>query len=207
MTEGGSGRPRRGRRPGESKTRSAILVAARRLFADQGYDGASIRDIAAQAGVDPALVHHFYGNKEALFTAAMHLPNLPEQLGAALASDPAARAEGRLGELLVRTVVALWEDKALQRTAIGLLRSALTHERAAAMLRDFVRSAILARVADAVEAPDRDLRIALVASQVVGLLMTRYVLHVEPLASATGEEIAHAVGPTLQRYLSGQISM
>ncbi len=207
MTKGGSGRPRRGRRPGESKTRSAILVAARRLFADQGYDGASIRDIAAQAGVDPALVHHFYGNKEALFTAAMHLPNLPEQLGAALASDPAARAEGRLGELLVRTVVALWEDKALQRTAIGLLRSALTHERAAAMLRDFVRSAILARVADAVEAPDRDLRIALVASQVVGLLMTRYVLHVEPLASATGEEIAHAVGPTLQRYLSGQISM
>ncbi len=197
---------RRGRRPGESGTRSAILTAARKLFAEQGYDSASIRDIASAAGVDPALVHHYYGSKDSLFAAAMRLPNLPELVGGALAANPSAASDGRLGELLVRTIIRIWEDKTLQRTAIGLLRSALTHERAGAMLRDFVRGAILARVADRIDAPDRELRVSLVASQVVGLLMTRYILRMEPIASLDGEELVRAAGPTLQRYISGDLA-
>jgi AcrR family transcriptional regulator len=205
MSEGRNSTTRRGRRPGESGTRSAILTAARRLFAEQGYDSASIRDIASAAGVDPALIHHYFGNKDSLFTAAMRLPNLPELLGGALAANPSAAAEGRLGEVLVRTVIRIWEDKSLQRTATGLLRSALTHDRASGMLRDFVRRAILGRVADRIDAPDRELRVSLVASQVIGLLMTRYILRVEPIASLNDEQLVQAVAPTLQRYISGDL--
>ncbi|MDA8344302.1 MAG: TetR family transcriptional regulator [Thermaerobacter sp.] len=203
--DGGNRRSRRGRRPGESGTRNAILAASRKRFAEQGYDNASIRDIAVAAGVDPALVHHYYGSKESLFIAAMRLPNIPGLVGKALESDPEALAEGRLGELLARTVVMIWEDKTLQRTAIGLLRSALTHERAAAMLRDFVRSTIFGQIASTLRSPDAEYRVSLAASQVIGLLMARYVLRVEPLASASGQEVVRAIGPALQRYLAGDI--
>lgn len=206
MTEGqGAGR-RRGRRPGGTTTRSAILASARALFAEQGYDRTGIREIAAKADVDPALVHHFFGSKEELFSAAMRLPNIPDLVAQVLARDPEALVQGRLGELLARLVLTVWEDKAVQRPALGLLRSALTHPRAAAMLRDFAREAILARIATLLPAPNRELRVSLAASQVVGLLMARHVLHLEPLASASADEVVRAIGPTLQRYLAGDVS-
>ncbi len=135
---------RTGRRAGDSGTREAILAASRKRFAEHGYDGATIRGIAADAGVDPALVHHFYGTKERLFAAAMRLPVVPgELLGAALAAGPADPAES-LGEHLVRTVLQAWEVHEIRDVFVGLIRSASTSAQATTMLREFVTEAIVA---------------------------------------------------------------
>jgi AcrR family transcriptional regulator len=206
-------RSRSGRRAGDSGTREAILEAARRRFADQGYDGATIRGIAGDAGVDPALVHHFYGSKEALFAAAMRLPAVPsEVITAALAGLPSG---GSLGEHLVRTALAVWESTEVRGVFLGLLRSALTSERAADMLREFVTEAILGPVAALARAGggraadedpgDTAYRAAAVGSQMLGLALTRYVLRLGPIASAGVDDLAATIGPTLDRYLTGDI--
>ncbi len=206
------GRARRsGRRGGDSGTREAILAAARARFGDLGYDRATIRGIAADAGVDAALVHHFYGSKERLFVAAMRLPvNPSDVLDRALA--PGARDEGRgLGEHLVRTVLGVWDVAEMRASFLGLLRSATTSEQAAAMLREFATGAILGRLAEVAqqaapgEAGDAEYRAALVASQVLGLALTRYVLELHALKRASTDDLAAAIGPTLDRYLSGQV--
>jgi AcrR family transcriptional regulator len=207
------GRPsgrRSGRRGGDSGTREAILAAARARFGDLGYDRATIRDIAADAGVDPALVHHFYGKKESLFVAAMRLPVNPlEILDAALA--PGARDDSRgLGEHLLRILLGVWDVAEMRATFLGMLRSATTSEQAAAMLREFATGSILSRVAQlARAAPDGDgdagYRAALVASQVLGLALTRYVLELDALKQASSDDLAAAIGPTLDRYLSGDL--
>ncbi len=222
---------RTGRRGGDSGTREAILAAARKRFGDHGYDGATIRGIAADAGVDAALVHHFYGSKEHLFAAAMRLPVHPgEVIAAALA--PGAREPGRpLGEHLLRAVLGAWDVAEVRATFLGLLRSAVTSEQAAAMMREFVTDAILSRLAGAAGADlagvspadagagaagrgaagaeqggaDPDFRAALIASQVLGLALVRYVLELRPLATAGTEELAAAIGPTLERYLTGDL--
>mgnify|MGYP000743041858 CR=1 FL=1 len=188
-----------GRRPGRSGTREAILAAARSRFAELGYEGATIRAIAAEAGVDPALVHHYFGTKEQLFAAAVRLPFPPgEVLAEALRAEPE-----RMGEAIVRAALTAWEDPATQEAAMGLLRAAASNERAAAMLRGFVEATIIGPIARATGAPDAPLRAALAASQVVGLALARYLVRVEPLASASPEELVRRVGPTLQRYLTG----
>ena len=208
------GRPRHsGRRGGDSGTREAILAAARARFGELGYDHATIRKIAADAGVDAALVHHFYGTKEELFAAAMRLPVNPGQvLAAALA--PGARDEGQsLGEHLLGTVLGVWEVAEIRATFLGLLRSAPTSEQAVVMLREFLAGAILGPLAQAAReaAPgaggqDAGYRAALVASQVLGLGLTRYVLEVEPLAQASSADLIAAIAPNLDRYLSGDLS-
>jgi AcrR family transcriptional regulator len=213
------GRARRaGRRAGESGTREAILAAARAQFADRGYDGATIRAIAAAAGVDPALVHHFHGSKEQLFAAAMRLPVVPsEVLTAALA--PGGRGPGAsLGEHLVRTVLGVWESEEVRGPFLGLLRSAVTSEQAAAMLREFLTEAILGPVARAAAAEARatgeaadpgqagvEFRAAIAASQMLGLALARYVLALGPVAAASPDDLAAAIGPTLERYLTGDL--
>ena len=170
---------RTGRRAGDSGTREAILAASRKRFAEHGYDGATIRGIAADAGVDPALVHHFYGTKERLFAAAMRLPVVSgELLGAALAAGPADPAES-LGEHLVRTVLQAWEVHEIRDVFAGLIRSA--------------------------DPAGARYRASLVASQVVGLGLTRYVLGLEPLAAADLDALVAAVGPTVDRYLTGDL--
>ena len=200
---------RSGRRGGDSGTREAILAAARTRFGDYGYDGATIRAIAADAGVDAALVHHFYGTKERLFAAAMRLPLSPGEIVAA-ALAPGAREPGRdLGEHLLRTVLAAWDVAEMRATFLGVLRSAVTSEQAAGMLREFATEAILGRIAQA-SAPgppgaDAQFRAALVASQVLGLALTRYVLELDPLVRAGTDDLAAAIGPTLERYLTGEI--
>ncbi|MBO0814295.1 MAG: TetR family transcriptional regulator [Actinobacteria bacterium] len=207
------GRARRsGRRGGDSGTKEAILAAARARFGDLGYDRTTIRGIAADAGVDPALVHHFYGSKEQLFAAAMRLPVNPrEVLDAALA--PQARGQDQsLGEHLLRTVLGVWEVAEIRATFLGLLRSAPTSEQAVVMLREFLAGAILGPLAQAVqqatakgEREDAAYRAALVASQVLGLGMTRYVLEVPPLAQVSSDDLVAAIAPNLDRYLSGDL--
>jgi AcrR family transcriptional regulator len=228
-----------GRRAGDSGTREMILDAARHRFAEHGYDGATIRSIAADASVDPALVHHFFGSKEQLFVAAMRLPFAPgEMILAALA--PGARAPGvSAGEQLIRTALRAWDDPAVRRTFLGLLRSALTSEQAARMLREFISETILGPVAQAARADgaaeagngadagggelagadgvagsgagaaggnaDAEYRAAMIASQVLGLAVTRFVLALGPVAAASPDDLAATIGPTLQRYLTGEI--
>jgi AcrR family transcriptional regulator len=202
---------RSGRRGGDSGTREAILAAARARFGELGYDRTTIRGIAADAGVDAALVHHFYGNKERLFVAAMRLPVNPlEILDAALA--PGARDEDRgLGEHLLRIVLGVWDVAEMRATFLGILRSATTSEQAAAMLREFATGTILTRIARVAQhaAPDggsdAEYRAALVASQVLGLALTRYVLELDALKQVSADDLAAAIGPTLDRYLSGDV--
>jgi len=202
-------RTRTGRRTGDSGTREAILAAARAQFAEHGYDGATIRAIAAAAAVDPALVHHFYGSKERLFAAAMQLPFVPSEIISAALAEIADRPGESAGEHMVRSALALWETAEVRGALTGLLRSALTSEQAAVMLREFLADAILKPVASVVAGADPDstpFRASLVATQMLGLAITRYVLQLGPVAAASTDELAAAVGPAIERYLAGDIS-
>ena len=197
-----------GRRAGESGTREAILRAARDQFADCGYDGATIRAIAAAAGVDPALVHHFYGTKERLFAAAMQLPVVPSEAITAALADAARSPDETVGHYLVSAALALWDSEELRGSFQALLRSALTSEQAAVMLREFLSEAILrpvASVADDTDPASTPFRASLVASHMLGLALTRYVLRFGPVAAASAEELAAAIGPTIDRYLTGDL--
>ena len=206
--------PRRGpgRRPGESRTREAILDAARRRFGEQGYDGTTIRGIAADAGVNPALVHHFYGTKERLFAAAMRLPVVPSEIITVVLGaerDRLGAEFGRhIGEILIGTVLRAWDVADIRTAFLGLLRAAATTEQGVVMLREFVTSTILAsltEVAGLSDDAEGRYRATLVASQVVGLGFARYVLGLEPLAAASNDDLVAAIGPTVQRYLTGDI--
>jgi len=189
---------RTGRRPGDSGTRQAILAAARHSFGNGGYAGTTIRGVARAAGVDPALVHHYFGSKDALFTAALELPVDP----AVLVPHLLAGGLDGLGERVVRTFLGIWDATPGQGPMLALLRSAVSDERAAASLRDFLSRVVLGPLAEASGGQDAPLRAALAASQMVGLAITRYVVKLEPVASATPDLLGPAIGPTLQRYLT-----
>jgi AcrR family transcriptional regulator len=194
--------PRTGRRPGNQDTREAILAAARDAFAERGYDGASIRLIAGAAGVDPALVHHYFGTKDQLFLDAIQAPIDPGKIiPEALAGDRAG-----MGERLVRTMLSVWDSPA-GGAAAGMLRSAVGNDLIAKMLRELVVRRIFRRITrvldlDPAEAP---VRLNLVASQVAGVIMTRYIIRLEPMASLDPETIVALVGPTVQRYLDAPL--
>jgi AcrR family transcriptional regulator len=198
---------RTGRRAGDSGTREAILESARQQFAEHGYGGATIRAIAAGAGVDPALVHHFHGTKERLFAAAMRLPVVPSEVITAALADGLRPPGVSAGEHLVRSALTLWETDGLQESFQGLLRSAVTSEPAAAMLREFLTEVILGPVASVAGGtdPERAFRASMVASQMLGLAMTRYVLRFGPVATASQDELVAAIGPNIDRYLAGDL--
>ena len=191
----------RGRRPGAGDTREQILAAARERFAAHGYDRTRIRDVAADARVDPALVHYYFESKDGLFVAAMQLPLRPAEV---IAPVLAGGVDG-LGERIARRVLGVWGDPANRAALLAIVQSASAHPGAAAALREFVRHDIVARIAGAIEADRPELRANLVASQIVGLVAARYVVQVEPLAGLEAEEIVPLVGPTLQRYIDGPL--
>ena len=190
-----------GRRPGESGTRAAVLAAAREAFGMQGYGATSVRAVARTAGVDPSLVLHYFGSKDGLFAAAIELPVDPAEVVAGLL---AGGADG-LGERIVRTFLAVWDASPGQGPMLAMLRSAVSHEDAAAMLRELLLRVMLRPLAVGAGGDDPDLRAALLASQVAGLAITRYVLRLEPVTSASADELAPLLGPTLQRYLTGEL--
>ena len=192
---------RTGRRPGASGTREAILAAARRRFADDGYRGATIRAIAGDAEVDPALVHHYFGTKQELFATVLDLPASPADLIERLAAvDP-----GEVGRRVIETFLEVWDEPARRERMKILLRTAMVDETAARMIREFVIGSLLAPVATRVGAGDAPIRATLVASQLVGFAFVRYLLEIEPLASASTDQIVEAYAPTLQRYLTGSL--
>ena len=192
---------RAGRRPGAEDTRGRILDAARAAFGDRGFDGATIRDMAARAGVDAALVHHYFGTKQQLFVAAMEMP---VDFAAAMPAIAAGPTE-RLGERFAAFVLELWDRPEVRPLLLGVVRSASTDPVAAAMLRRMLAEGPLLTLATALDRPDAGLRAALAGSQLIGLAMARLVVGVEPLASADREVLARAVGPTIQRYLVGDL--
>jgi AcrR family transcriptional regulator len=193
---------RTGRRPGVSGTREAILGAARRAFAEHGYQHATVRGVADLAGVDPALVHHYFGTKQELFVAAVQLPVNPvEQLMAVLNED-----SDQAGRRMVETFLSVWDHAATQNPLLALIRSAVGDEHAAAMLREFITEEVLGQIARRLGGADARLRATLVGSQIIGLAMARYIVKVEPLASAPPTQVVAAVGPTLQRYLTGDLA-
>lgn len=190
---------RTGRRPGHQDTREAILSAARDAFAERGYDASSIRLIAAAAGVDPALVHHYFGTKDKLFLSAVRAPFDPATV------VPMVLAGGLdgIGERLVRTLLTVW-DSPVGGTAAAFVRSAVSNELIAKMMREFIVNRVLRRVAKELDlAPaEGPIRANLVATQIAGLIMVRYIIKVEPLASASPETITALIGPTVQRYIA-----
>jgi AcrR family transcriptional regulator len=193
---------RTGRRPGTSGTRETILDAARAAFAEHGYQGATIRGIGEKASVDPALVHHYFGTKERLFVEALEFPVRPDEvLPVVLTGD-----RRTVGERLARLAVSILESPSGRRAMLGILRSAMTNDRAATMLREFVGEALLGRVAASLGLPDARLRASLAASQLIGVAIGRYVIQVEPLASADPEVLVAWLAPTIQRYLTGEPS-
>jgi AcrR family transcriptional regulator len=196
-------RRRRGPRADVDDTRGAVLAAARARFAEHGYAGTKLRDVAADADVDVALVSYFFGNKDGLFAAAMALAVNPVELVEELVRG----GTDGLGERLLRTFLRLLDDPAAGSPLLALVRSAATHERAAALLRGFIERELLGRIAAALDALQPELRAALAGSQMVGMVMARYIVRVEPIASADPETLVAAIGPTLERYLTGDVAL
>ena len=194
-------KPRRRGRPrgGESGARERILASAVDEFGDQGYDGATIRNIAARAGVDSALVHHYFGTKADLFAEAVGAPMRPDIDVPAILAGP----RDALGEHLVRYVLEAWEHPDVRKQGVVLLRSAIGNRFATPLLAGFLSRELLGRIAAELDVSDAELRASLAASQVAGLLIGRYVLKLPALAAASVDELVARVGPSVQRYLLG----
>lgn len=194
------------RRPGRpagntSDTRERILTNARELFARNGIDKTSIRTIAAAAGVDSALVHHYFGTKQQLFAAAIRMPIDPAVVIARMRETPLAD----LGHTLPATLVALW-DSEMGDALVATMRSMLAGADVS-LIRTFIEDVITAEIAPRVDSPAGTgrLRVQFVASQMLGVAIARYIVVVEPFASLPPEQIAAVIGPTLQRYLTGDL--
>jgi len=189
---------RPGRRPGPTETRETILSAARELFGERGYDSTTIRAIAGQAGVDPALVHHFYGSKEQVFVAAMRVPFNPADAISTIVDGP----REQVAERMMRFFIGVWSEPDSRAAFLGLMRSAMTNEQAAAMVRQFLRHALLGRVAAVLDVPP--LRAEAAMSHLIGLMLMRFVLRLDPLATAEEEEMIRLVAPSVQRYFDAE---
>lgn len=200
-----SAAPRRRGRPSRTDSadapaaRDRILAAAREEFAERGYEKTSVRGIAKAADVDPALVHHYFGTKEQVFEASIEVAVGP------LLSAPGSIAEGPLdgvGERLARFFFGVWENPATRKALLAIVRSAMNNEAAAAVFRRMISAQLLRRIAVQLDLPDAELRAELAAAQLVGIAMLRYVIKVEPLASADPEEIIARVAPAIQAHLT-----
>lgn len=194
--EGAARRP--GQRAGAAETREQILAAARDEFAARGFDRATIRGIAAVAGVDPALVMHYFGSKAELFGDAIHIPVEP----AAILRRSAAAGVGGIGAAVVGSFLDTWEDEENRPRLVALLRSAMTNDTALAAVREYLDRRIFGPLTRELDLPDAELRATLVGSQLIGLAIMRYVAGIEPLASVPRDDIVAAVGPNIQRYLT-----
>lgn len=195
----------RGRRPGGEDTRTTILDAARAEFAEQGYDATSLRGIARRACVDPALVHHYFDGKPALFAEVMDLPVDPSVLIDRVLAGP----RERVGAALVETFLDVWDSPAGRQRFQAVVRSASSHDEAARMLREFLTREIFGRIAteltpaapaDGLAPPQ--LRAGLAAGQMLGMAMMRYVVAFPEVVEAGREELVELVGPAIQRYLA-----
>lgn len=194
--------PPLGRRRGPSTARDDILDAARASFAERGYERSSLRSIARRAKVDPALIIHYFESKEGLLREALTPPRDPaEVVGAALADV----APERVGEELVRRVIAIWDAPAMTPVLQAMLRTALADEAAMSVLRDQFQRTVLSAVSVLVGGDGAGRRAELVAAQMAGLAVARYLLRLPEITAMSGDELARIVGPSVQRYLVGPV--
>lgn len=184
----------------EPAARDRILISARTEFAERGFDKASIRAIARGAEVDPALVHHYFGSKEQVFTAAVEGAFAPALgLPDLLLSD----SQEEWGEQLVGYIFRIWESAVLREPLLAIVRSAMNNDTAAMIFRGLVSRRMVDRAAAALDVPDAKLRVELAIAQLVGTAVLRYVIKLEPLASAPSEELVERLAPVVQRHLTG----
>lgn len=188
---------RRGRPRGGSDSRARIIAAAVDEFGEHGYDGSTIRSIAARAEVDSALVHHYFGTKADLFAEAVGIPLRPDIDVPGIIEGP----RDEVGERLVRYMLEAFEQPDIRRRGVMLIRTAIGSRVSTPLLAGFLSRELIGRIAKALGVDDAELRAILVASQMAGLLLTRYVLRLGPIAAASVDEIVARVGPTVQRYL------
>ena len=192
------GRPRAGSRSGASG-KAAIIRAATQEFADRGYDAASLRAIARRAGVDSALVHHYFENKADLFTATLGAPLRPDRAITTILAGP----RDEVGTSIVRYLLTQLEDAKAQARVVAILRTAVGSGPGSRMLKEFLVREVFQRLAAASSSDDADLRANLAAAQLVGVLLTRFVLRLEPIASIPTDELVRRVGPVIQWHLFG----
>jgi AcrR family transcriptional regulator len=192
---------RPGRPPGPSDTRDRILASARELFARNGIDKTSIRAIASAAGVDAALVHHYFGTKQQLFVAAIRIPIDPMQVIGPLRKTPI----DELGLKLPSLLLPLW-DSEMGSGLIATLRSLLAGNEVS-LVRSFLQEVVAVEVGTRVDDPPGSgrIRVQFVASQLVGVVMARYILELEPFKSLPVQQVAETIAPNLQRYLTGDL--
>ena len=189
---------RTGRRAGNLDTREAILAVARRRFGTRGYDATSLRSIASEAHVDPALLIHYFATKEGLFVAVMGMGKRPSELLGDLGSLPLREAAKKV----VRVYLEMVDSDESRNAILSLVRSAVSNENAAGMLREFLSREFLGVVTSLCDKPDARLRASLIASQLIGIAMLRHVIQVDPLARAKREEIVALVAPKIESYLA-----
>jgi AcrR family transcriptional regulator len=180
-------------------TRGEVLAAARTSFADKGFERTTIRGVAAAAGVAPGMVHHFFGSKEDLFLEALAIPFDPRVALRPVADGPPEE----VGLRLARVMVTIWEDDERREPLLAMLRGAMTSETVASMMRDGFLRIVAASLGPAVAGPDPTLRLQLAVSHVLGMLLFRFVVRVEPLASTPAEELIERLAPALQHHLRG----
>jgi AcrR family transcriptional regulator len=189
---------RTGRPRGKTDTRNVILATARRMFAEAGYDKTSVRDVAAAAGVDPAMIRHYFGSKAELFRATMGWPFEP--------ADIAARVTGgdrnEISERLTRVFFEAWEHPDSRASLSAILRGAATHAESANLVRQFIQGQVYAQIAAGLGEPDAELRIDLAMSQLLGIAYLRHILRVDPIASTPVEELIRRVAPVIRSHLT-----
>jgi AcrR family transcriptional regulator len=195
-----STRVSRGRRPGAPDTRAEVLAAARTSFAERGFRGTTIRAVAGAAGVDPALVHHYFGTKDDLFLAALEMPVDPrEVLAPVVAQGPDGAAER-----LLRTFLSVWDDPDTQVRLLAVVRSVLDEDGGRLLKEGFI-PVVVGPVLAQLVADRPDVRIPLVTSQVVGLIVTRYVIALPAMAQMPADDLVARMAPVLQHYLTGDL--
>lgn len=192
----------RGRRPGGGDARADILIAARELFASDGYEKASMRAIARRARVDPSLIVHYFRSKEGLLREALALPVSPAQL---LSDGLAGVRDDEVGVELVRLIIGVWEQPAIRPRLQSMLRTAISHDVAMTLLRQTLQHTVIAAVSRLVDDDSAQQRAELIAAQMAGLALTRYLIGLPTLAAMTVDEVAEAVGPSVQHYLTGPL--
>ncbi len=188
-----------GRRVGAPDTKAQIVSAARSEFASKGYDGTSMRAVARAAGVDPALIHHYFQGKEGLFLAALEVPFDPRPELARVLIGP--REE--MGANLIGLVLWLWDDPERQELFLTLMRSSFTTAEGTQLIRDGLLRTVMSEVAARVPMDDPTRQLPLIATQTGGIILARYILRLEPIASMPAAELIAIYGPIVQGFLDG----
>lgn len=186
-----------GRPPGKTDTRNVIVDVARHMFAETGYDKTSVRDVAAAAGVDPAMIRHYFGSKAELFRATMGWPFDPAEIAVRITGGD----RGEIGDRLTRVFFEAWEHPDSRARLLAILRGAATHDESATLVRQFIQGQVYSHIAEVLGGPDAELRIDLAMAQLLGVAYLRHILQVQPLASTPVEELVERLAPVVSRHL------